>query len=287
MRNIAELTSVLLRRLIETVELVCSCIYSIILSIMHNKPRRVVIYYHSIKKQDIKSFEKQMGYLAGNFRVVKASQINTVPANDDNVLVAITFDDAFESVVENALPILKKYDLGAAVFVPTGSFGLHPQWPIDRPWAYPHGGERVMSEKQIAGLSCDGFEIFSHTVSHAVLTELEDERLAAELVESKQTLEKITNKGVLAISYPLGAYNAKVCEATKRAGYEFGFTTESCRANSSGNNFEIGRFSVSATDSLIKFKLKVIGAYHITKYLRALKRILMPSHSKGDWPYGL
>lgn len=287
MRNIAELTSVLLRRLIETVELVCSCIYSIILSIMHNKPQRVVIYYHSIKKQDIKSFEKQMGYLAGNFRVVKASQINAVPANGNDVLVAITFDDAFESVVENALPILKKYGLPAAVSVPTGSLGMNPQWPIDRPWAYPHGGERVMSEKQIAGLSCDGFEIFSHTVSHAILTEVEDKKIVVELTESKRTLEEITGKKVAAICYPLGAYNKKVCEAAKRVGYEFGFTTESCRANSSGNNFEIGRFSVSATDSLIKFKLKVIGAYHITKYLRALKRILMPGHNKGDWPYGL
>ncbi len=282
-----ELTEVFVRRVIEIIEFVCSFVYSVFLPFVQSQPRRVVIYYHTVKKQDIKGFEKQMKYLAGNFRVVKASQINAVPANDDNVIVAVTFDDAFESVVENALPILKKYDLEAAVFVPTGSFGLHPQWPIDRPWAYPHGGERVMSEKQIAGLSCDGFEIFSHTVSHAVLTELEDERLAAELVESKHTLEKITNKEAIAISYPLGACNAKVCEAAKRAGYEFGFTTESCRANSSGNNFEIGRFSVSATDSLIKFRLKVIGAYHTTKYLRALKCILMPSYNKGDWPYGL
>ena len=268
--KMAKFGNKIMRQLIEGVEFLCSLVYSAVMPIMHRKGRRVVIYYHGIKRKDIGGFEKQVRYLAENYRVVKASQINKADANGDRVIVAITFDDAFVSIAENALPILKKYNLPATVFVPTGSLAAKPRWPIETLW-YPDDDEMVMSAEQIGELARDGFEFCSHTVSHSVLTEVDGQKLRDELVESRQVLEDIVKDKVLAISYPLGAYNKQVCRASKQAGYEIGFTTEPCMANFSVDALETGRFTVKPSNSLIKFKLKINGAYQVSMYLRAVK----------------
>ena len=257
--------------MIEAVEFICTYIYSIFLPLLYRKQRRVVIYYHSIKSKDIGGFERQMRYLAKNYSVVKASEINTSPSAGVAV-VAVTFDDAFDSIAGNALPVLKKYNLPATIFVPTGSLGRRPQWPIEKLW-YPDEDEKIMSESQIAALSGNGFEFGSHTVSHTVLTKLQDGNIKDELLQSRQTLERITANGVPAVSYPLGAYNEKVCRFAGESGYEFGFTTEPYMANCSVDNLKIGRFTVKPTDGLVKFKLKVKGAYQFSRHLRSAKAL--------------
>ena len=134
--------------------------------------------------------------------------------------------------------------------------------------------EVVMNKEQIKQLDRDGFEIFSHTWSHPVLTEIENGRLGAELLESKKLLEAIVGHKVTGISYPYGAYDVRVHKAVQRCGYKVGFTIEPSIINSATNCLEIGRVSVSPKDSLIKFRLKVSGAYQVVKYLQALKRCL-------------
>ena len=279
MKNITNITKLLLRQLVELVEFVCSFVYWIYLAIRREKTRRVIIYYHSIKKRDLGSFQKQMKYLANKCCVVKASQIKTAQANGKKIMVAITFDDGFISITKYALPILEKYGLEGALFVPTGCLGLHPHWSTDPLW-YPDSDETIMSEKQIIELSTTHFEIFSHTVSHKPLTEFEDDRLITEMTESKHTLEKLTGKKVAAISYPIGVYNPRVCQAAEQAGYEFGFTTDPCMVDNSANNFQIGRFHVKPADNLLKFKLKVMGAYQVSMYLRTAKTSLKNCFSR-------
>jgi len=257
----------------EIVELICALIYAAFLPLIRKDLSCVVIYYHSVKKEGVRQFEKQMAYLAKNYTVVKASHIKNAPTQGKRTIVAITFDDAFVSILKNALPVLKKWGLPANIFVPTGNLGKPPQWEIlnrcfDK-------DETVISKEQVAKLNNEGFEVSSHTVSHPVLTGIDKDRLRYELLNSKRELERIIGCKVLAISYPYGAYGKRVCEAAKKAGYELGFTTEPCILNYQTDNLQIGRFAVSTRDSLMEFKLKVSGAYQVTKYLRAMKRKLM------------
>lgn len=257
------------------VELICALIYAAFLSLIRIREdlSRVVIYYHSVKKEDVKQFEKQMAYLAKNCIVVKASHVKTAPTRGKKSIVAITFDDAFVSILKNALPVLTKWGLTANIFVPTGSLGKPPQWEI--PSRSFDKNDPVISQEQVAKLNNDGFEVSSHTVTHPVLTEIDEDRLRHELLDSKRELERIIGYEVPAISYPHGAYDKRVCEAAEKAGYELGFTIEPCTINNYTNNLQMGRFAVSTRDSLMEFKLKVAGAYQVTKYLRAMKRKLM------------
>lgn len=66
------------------------------------------------------------------------------------------------------------------------------------------------------------FSIQSHTATHPDLTKINDYEY--ELKESKDKIQKITGKPVIAISYPYGTWNNKVIENTKKY-YMFGLTT--------------------------------------------------------------
>jgi peptidoglycan/xylan/chitin deacetylase (PgdA/CDA1 family) len=229
-----------------------------------------VIYYHGVAGKDIPSFKRQMAYLVEHCSVVEPSKIMTACPNGARSIVAITFDDAFLSVFENAVPVLKEYGLPAGIFVPAGCLGRPPSWAM--PETSGDKDEVLMSERLIAGLDKDGFEIFSHTVSHPVLTDVGAEALESELIDSKDLLEEMLGHEVVAISYPYGAHDLKTCSAAQKAGYRLGFTIEPCAVDGSTDPMRIGRLAVSPKDSLLSFKLKVRGAYGVVGFLGAMRR---------------
>ena len=256
----------------ETIKFVCAVLYFVYLKLTNKMPRCLVIYYHGVKKDHVPAFRRQMDYLARKCTVVKASEITTSRSNGSNPLVAITFDDAFVSVMENAVPILREYRLPAGIFVPAGNLGRPAQWEM--PKNYSGENETVMNKELIAELDNDGFEIFSHSLSHPKLTEIPDDRLEEELIGSKHALEKIIGHEVSAISYPNGAFDERVYNATQKAGYKFGFTIEPNMINGRTDCLAIGRFSVLACDSTMKFKLEVSGAYQVCIHLKTFKQLL-------------
>ena len=64
-----------------------------------------------------------------------------------------------------------------------------------------------------------GYEIGSHTLSHANLTLLSDDDLVRELSESKKILEDLTGKQVTSLSFPFGRVNARVWKTAQALGY--------------------------------------------------------------------
>jgi peptidoglycan/xylan/chitin deacetylase (PgdA/CDA1 family) len=89
------------------------------------------------------------------------------------------------------------------------------QWPKGR-----HAGElRCLGWDELAALADVGWEIGSHTVTHPRLTQLDDERLGAEMSESKRTIEARLGRPCGAIAYPYGDVDARVMTAAYEAGY--------------------------------------------------------------------
>jgi peptidoglycan/xylan/chitin deacetylase (PgdA/CDA1 family) len=234
--------------------------------------RRVVFYYHGLKVSEVQSFEKQIAYLAANVRVVKPSEILIADCRDAANVVALTFDDAFESIREYAVPILRRYKITAAICVPAGHFSAVPPWMVLD--GCSNETERVMTEQQVAALHRDGFEIFSHTLSHPVLTEIADAQLDMELSGSKKRLEQIIGQEVIAVTYPYGSYDSRVCDAAKRAGYKIAFTTEPRVIYKVSDLFKIGRFKISPDDDLMDLRLRISGAYQAVLLLRYLKHLI-------------
>jgi len=137
--------------------------------------------------------------------------------------VAITFDDAYRSVIELARPILDHFEIPASVFAPTDYIDTDAPmcWTgIDRWMGGPHEHELMpMSWAELQTLTDAGWEIGSHTGSHPHLTKLDDDMLADELARSKAACETHLAGPCTSLAYPYGDVDARVVAATRRAGY--------------------------------------------------------------------
>ena len=78
---------------------------------------------------------------------------------------------------------------------------------------------------QVREMSRGGIEIGSHTVTHPILPNVDDEQLRHELVDSKIKLEHELGGPVTLFCYPNGSYDERVEAAVREAGYKVAVTT--------------------------------------------------------------
>lgn len=138
--------------------------------------------------------------------------------------LAITFDDAYRSVHELALPILRELGAPASVYAPTDWIGTERpmRWPgIDGWLGTDHEPELVpMDWGELGELGEEGWEVGSHTRSHPRLTTLDDEQLVAELEGSRSACADGLGRPCETIAYPYGDVDGRVVAATAAAGYQ-------------------------------------------------------------------
>ncbi len=137
-------------------------------------------------------------------------------------VVVITFDDAYRSVLELAFPILERLGLPGTVFAATGHIdGTPMSWPgIDGWLDTEHRAELTgCTWGELSALAQAGWEIGSHTRTHARLPALPDDALADELGRSRQDCERRLGAPCLTLAYPYGDSDARVAAAARAAGY--------------------------------------------------------------------
>jgi peptidoglycan/xylan/chitin deacetylase (PgdA/CDA1 family) len=137
--------------------------------------------------------------------------------------LAVTFDDAFRSVLLLAAPVLECLGVPATVFVPTRLVGAgEPMcWPgLEDIAAGPHASELVgLVWDEIGALDEAGWEIGSHTRTHARLTAVPDATLEEELAGSRRDLRDRLGRPCRALAYPYGDLDPRVVACAARAGY--------------------------------------------------------------------
>ena len=77
----------------------------------------VVLYYHSIPSRHREKFAKQMDVLGRCAQPVRAD--TTAWLSNGRRYAVVTFDDANENIIENALPELKRREIPTTIFVIT------------------------------------------------------------------------------------------------------------------------------------------------------------------------
>lgn len=135
--------------------------------------------------------------------------------------VLITFDDAYKSLLENALPVLNRFSAPSVVFVPTQFVGntnlfdngIEPLEPISC-W------------NTLAALEEGGMTVESHGCSHRGFSSLSPLEIQQELAFSKEAIRKNLGKDSRMFAFPYGDFGAdrvKVDSAIRLAGYEVAF----------------------------------------------------------------
>jgi peptidoglycan/xylan/chitin deacetylase (PgdA/CDA1 family) len=67
----------------------------------------------------IEQFESQMKHLAQYYLPIAIDDISADSKNDDRLPVVVTFDDGYKDNLTHALPILKKYQIPATIYITT------------------------------------------------------------------------------------------------------------------------------------------------------------------------
>jgi peptidoglycan/xylan/chitin deacetylase (PgdA/CDA1 family) len=84
---------------------------------------------------------------------------------------------------------------------------------------------RPLTWNQIREMADHGIEFGSHTVTHPILTKVEEGELSFELEQSRKILQERTGQEIRALCYPNGQqgdFDARVQQAAMRAGYSVG-----------------------------------------------------------------
>lgn len=168
--------------------------------------------------------------------MVDRARTGVIPRHNE---FAITFDDGYLSVYRSAYPALASRGMTATVYVVAEAVGGINEW--DRQAGDQK--EQMMTAAQVREMADNGFEIGSHTLTHPHLTDVGEDQLRRELVDSRHRLEDIIGREVVSFSYPYGDYDDRVLAAVITAGYKYAVTT---RLGTVGKTsvFEIPRVNV-------------------------------------------
>jgi peptidoglycan/xylan/chitin deacetylase (PgdA/CDA1 family) len=193
-----------------------------------------------------------MAYLNSHgYKPICFSDITTKSVLPEKPII-ITFDDGYESVFQNAAPIMDKYGFKSVVFVVTEYFGKYNLWE-----AVPFQQKfRHLSIEQITKMRNQGHEIGSHSKMHKYLPILNSSALKEEIEDSKAYLESMLDDKITSFCYPYGRYNDKIKSMVKNAGYKY--ATSNAKINNYENDpLSLKRRSIYSTDSIKNFKTKI------------------------------
>jgi peptidoglycan/xylan/chitin deacetylase (PgdA/CDA1 family) len=233
-------------------------------------PRGAALYNTFVSRT---AFERQVRFLERRHGIVS---LQTALGGGGGV--AITFDDAYRSVLEQAVPVLRERKLPATVFVPTKWIGSRNGWdpPNDLPLD-------IMGREEIAELAALGFEIGSHGHAHADLSVATPDEAREDIETSVQILEQILGARPRYLAYPYGRGSAAADDAARALGIEATFSLEHPAA---GSQFE--RIPVYPLDRGPLFASKASGRYLAWRRSRAVAwayELVRPVlRRRGLWP---
>lgn len=236
------------------------------------------LFYHRVTddRDDLavapRRFHEQMAILAEQgYRVVDVATAGAMLARGECParILALSFDDGYLDVAQNALPILDRYGFRATVFVVTGAvdglvrFDWYARQPPLLSW------EDIVA---LDGRSPLSFE--AHSVTHPNLSALPDDLARAEVVESKAVLEDRLGRRVTAFCYPGGLFRSRDRALVAAAGYAVAVSCEPGVNVPSSDRFALRRIQIFPQDRPLDFRAKVAGAHDSPPLLRAFYRRL-------------
>ncbi len=151
-------------------------------------------------------FADQMKWLFENgYQTITVSQLASLIRQGGQIPlrpVIITFDDGNLDIFKNAYPIMREYGF-------VGTFYIVDNYI---------NGSAMISTKQVVRLHDNGWEIGSHSFSHADLTNPGTD-LAQEIAFSKSDMQAELGFPIESFAYPFGRITSEVVDKTVRYGY--------------------------------------------------------------------
>jgi peptidoglycan/xylan/chitin deacetylase (PgdA/CDA1 family) len=262
---------------------------------LFSKNRLRVLAYHTVPDQE--KFEKQVEYLNKNFNIISVPQLQQIIFNKSKVpsnSVLITFDDGDVSVLENGLPVLKKFNSPSALFIITKLIDttdtFWPRW-VERSFSkdgktYAEARRKVNQLKVVSNIEREkyletleqitspqlthldlkkmekaGIFIGNHTHSHPMINKCSEEEITLELDQVRKKFDEWSLPGYPVFAYPNGNWDEKAEKIMFNKGIKLAFLFDHKLATIPINPLRISRIRVNADSEMNEFKAKVAGVH--------------------------
>jgi len=232
------------------------------------------------------TFSRQMRWLAGTYQIAPLGALVSRICNRESLrgVAAVTFDDGYAGVFENAWPLLRDLGIPATVFVVAeapgrdehfwwddpevlraysparrddwltalrgdgaaigSSLALADRPPANRPSPPPWCAPATWPT--IAEAARSGLQLGVHSATHRSLPALDDLEVHHEVVESREIIRSRTGVTPEFFAYPYGLWNDRVRDVVRTAGYRAAFTLEDGRHATPTDPWTLPRLSVPA-----------------------------------------
>lgn len=203
-----------------------------------------VFMFHEVKEDFVeninfaispKSFEAFLCKARELYRTAELTKIGEEYLKCSTAPFFVTFDDAYENIYSEAVPILERHEIPFTVFITTEF--------IDK--------KGYLSKDMILQLNNNPIcTIGAHGVSHLMHRRLTKEESFREVRESKSILEDMIGKRVELFAFPYGslfACSKRDIEILAKCDFKFGFSTIAAPINkkSMSNPYFIPRINVN------------------------------------------
>ena len=229
-----------------------------------------ILYYHAVPDADADNFIRQMEHLAAHANCVFADADPAPQGGQPRI--AVTFDDAFKSVANNALPIMAELKIPATIFVPTKWMGRTPGWQME---TGDDASETVMNAEELRAILSPLVRLGSHTVAHPRMSRLSIPEQRDQLVNSRVVLEELSGSVIDTLAFPYGDYDDRTVECARNAGFRHVYTIMPQTLRIGNTDLVRGRTSVEASDPLALFDLKMNGAFEWMPLAVSIKRSIL------------
>jgi peptidoglycan/xylan/chitin deacetylase (PgdA/CDA1 family) len=147
--------------------------------------------------------------------------------------IIISVDDGYVDDITRILPALMQQHMVGTFFVITGRM-TEPGF---------------LSADQIRELDHSGMDVGDHTAHHVDLRLLTASELRVETVGSRHMLQSVLGHPIYYFAYPFGAYNDRVIQAVRDAGFTMAYSTMGGITESTASPFTMPRVHVGRAET--------------------------------------
>ncbi|HAM39053.1 MAG: hypothetical protein A2474_00875 [Elusimicrobia bacterium RIFOXYC2_FULL_34_12] len=228
----------------------------------------LIICYHNINKNGIitpKTFEENVRLL-----ISKKYYFATLDEVYNHIIgkkelpektVHLTFDDGYSDNYTEAFPILKKYNINATIFLTTSQVGLlgHLDWNMIR----------EMQDSKIIS-----FESHTHSHPRYFLMRPLKEKLAGDILISKNIIKENLKKESKYFCYPYGEYDDLYIDVLKSTGFLCGLTLNIGLNNVNQNPYLLKRIDARGPENWLKKRMVIYSNQFLSRiYEKVYKKI--------------
>lgn len=170
--------------------------------------------------------------------------------------VLLTFDDGYQSFLEEGLPVLQELDAPATVFVLSGLLGGKSGWMAEMP------DEKLVDADGVREMVRAGLDVECHGWDHSCLVGADPRTLARNVTDAGQALAELTGRQPRAYAYPFGDHDPAARRAIADAGFEIAFSV-----HEKAGRFAVPRVDVTSIDTDKTFWIKTRPGYSALRRL--------------------